>query len=200
MSGNIQIPSLRRQTLKNVFGIEGIENSQLIDIEFIHPFKNHPFKVIDDERMDDLVNSIKEYGVLSPVLLRKTDDMEYEMISGHRRMHACRIAGLEKIPAIIRDMTDEEATLTMVDANIQREELLPSEKAFAYRMKLEAIKHQGIGTDTEGKRTSGQVGPKLKGQRSNKIVADQAGESVKQVQRYIRLTYLIPELLEMVDR
>lgn len=145
--------------------------------------------------MADLVESVKTYGVLTPVLLRSDGENGYEMISGHRRMHAAVIAGLETIPAIVRELSDDDAVIAMVDANIQREELLPSEKAFAYRMKLDAMKHQGYRTDI----TSGQNGQKSKGVVSRDILAEQVGESTRNVQRYIRLTELIPELLDMVD-
>ena len=198
---------------------ERLENSTEVEIGRIHSFRSHPFKVLDDDRMDELVKSIRENGVLSPVLIRPDGDDSYEMISGHRRLHASQLAGLEMIPAIIRDMSNEEATIAMVDANIQREELLPSEKAFAYKMKMEAIKSQGTRTD----RTSCQNGTKLGGKntvcqdgtklaekntschygtkfRSDGLLAQESGNSARQVQRYIRLTYLIPEILELVDR
>lgn len=154
-----------------------------------------PFKVLNDEKMEALINSIKENGVITPVLIRPTEKNHYEMISGHRRMYAARKAGLATIPAIVREMSDDEAVIAMVDANIQREELLPSEKAFAYKMKLEAMKHQGGRTDI----TSGQNGQKLERTVSRDVLAEQVGESSKQIQRYIRLTELIPELLDMVD-
>lgn len=145
--------------------------------------------------MMELVESIKANGVLSPVLLRPCGNDLYEMVSGHRRLHAAKLAGLVAIPSIIREMTDDEATIAMVDANIQREELLPSEKAWAYKMKLKAMKHQGDRTDI----TSGQIGQKLTGAVSRDILAEQVGESSKQVQRYVRLTELVPELLDLVD-
>ena len=172
---------------------ERLENSTEVEIGRIHSFRAHPFKVLDDDRMDELVKSIRENGVLSPVLIRPDGEDSYEMISGHRRLHASQLAGLEMIPAIIRDMTDEEATIAMVDANIQREELLPSEKAFAYKMKLEAVKSQGSRTDL----TSRQNVAKL---RASDLVGEKNGECGRQVQRYIRLTYLLPEILELVDR
>ena len=155
----------------------------------------YPFKVLDDEKMQDLVESVKINGVLTPVLLRMDENEEYEMVSGHRRMHAAQLAGLTTIPAIVRELSDDDAIVAMVDANIQREELLPSEKAFAYKMKLEAMKRQGSRTDI----TSGQNDQKLKPVISRNILADQVGESSKQIQRYIRLTELIPELLDLVD-
>ena len=164
-----------------------------IPLSELYAFRDHPFKVQDDERMLDTAQSIREYGVLVPAIARPRKDGGYELISGHRRKRGCELAGLETMPVIVRNMDDDAATIVMVDSNIQRESLLPSERAFAYRMKLEAMKRQGMRSDL----TSGQVGPKL---RSNAIVAEQAGESVKQIQRFIRLTKLIPQLLDMVDK
>ena len=166
-----------------------------IEIYKISGFKGHPFKVIDDEKMQELVESIKVNGVLSPVLIRPTGMDTYEMISGHRRLHAAQLAGLTAIPSIIREMTDDEAVIAMVDANIQREELLPSEKGYAFKMKLEAIKHQGERADL----TCAQNGHKYDGMKSRDVVAESAGVSKNQVSRYIRLTELIPDLLEYVD-
>ena len=163
-----------------------------IPLSELYAFKDHPFKVQDDERMLDTAQSIREYGVLVPAIARPRKDGGYELISGHRRKRGCELAGFETMPVIVRDIDDDAATIVMVDSNIQRESLLPSERAFAYQMKLEAMKRQGMRSDL----TSGQVGPKL---RSNAIVAEQAGESVKQIQRFIRLTKLIPPLLDMVD-
>ena len=160
----------------------------------LHAFEGHPFKVKDDEDMAKTVESIQEFGVLQPAIVRPDGD-GYEILSGHRRHHACEIAGLETLPCIVRDLDDDAATILMVDSNLQREEILPSERAWAYKMKLDAIKHQGSRDDL----TSGQVGPKLNSKRSNLIVAESVGESVKQVQRYIRLTNLCPELMDMVD-
>ena len=159
----------------------------------LHPFRNHPFKVQDDERMADTAESIREYGVLVPAIVRPREEGGYEIVAGHRRKRGCEIAGLDTMPVIVRDLDDDAATIIMVDSNIQRETLLPSERAFAYKMKLDAIKRQGARSDL----TSGQVGQKLK--TSVDLVANQAGESTKQVQRFIRLTNLIPELLDMVD-
>ena len=166
-----------------------------IEINKIHAFKNHPFKVLDDEKMQDLIESVKLSGVLTPVLLRVDSNDEYEMISGHRRLHAAKMAGLTTIPAIVRKLSDDDAVIAMVDANIQREELLPSEKAFAYKMKLDAMKRQA----GRPKNNSGQNDQNLMGTVSRDVLAKQVGESFKQVQRYIRLTELIPELLDMVD-
>ncbi|MCC8051590.1 MAG: ParB/RepB/Spo0J family partition protein [Clostridiales bacterium] len=168
------------------------ERVQEIALSELHPFKNHPFKVLDDERMMETVESVQQYGVLVPIIARPLSDGGYEIVSGHRRHRAGELAGKETIPVIVRELDDDEAVLLMVDSNLQRETILPSEKAFAYKMKLEAMKHQG----SRGDLTSGQVGPKL---RSDEIIAAEAGESRKQVQRYIRLTELIPPLLDMVD-
>ena len=159
----------------------------------ISDFPNHPFKVKQDEAMAEMVDSVKQYGVLVPALVRPKADGGYEMVAGHRRKCAATLAGITEMPCIVRNLTDDEATIIMVDSNLQRESLLPSERAFAYKMKLEAIKHQGERSDL----TSRQVGEKS--QTSISLVADQAGESQRQVQRYIRLTELIPELLDMVD-
>ncbi|MCI7791886.1 MAG: ParB/RepB/Spo0J family partition protein [Lachnospiraceae bacterium] len=162
-----------------------------IDVEKIYPFENHPFKVVDDERMEDLVESIKYNGVLTPVVVRPDDEGGYEMISGHRRLYAVNKIGLPTIPATIKEMDDDDAVIAMVDSNIQREEILPSEKAFAYRMRYEAMRHQGA------RRTSSQVGTKL---RADEELAEQVGESRNQVHRFIRLTEVIPELLALIDR
>ena len=163
-----------------------------IDVRAIYPFENHPFKVLDDEKMDELVESIKANGVLTPVLLRPDDEGTYEMISGHRRLHAAKRAGLFRIPAIVKEMTNDEATIAMVDANVQREEVLPSEKAFAFKMKFEAIRHQGKGTDTT-------LFPEGTKSNSGDIVGQSEGLTRTQVYRYIRFTELIPKLLDMVD-
>lgn len=186
---------LNFKSVEELLGVVNEEAAMDIEIYKISGFKGHPFKVVDDEKMQELVESIKANGVLSPVLIRPTGMDTYEMISGHRRLHAAQLAGLTAIPSIIREMTDDEAVIAMVDANIQREELLPSEKAFAYKMKMDAMKHQGDRTDI----TSGQNGQKSAGSVSRDLLADQVGESSKQIQRYIRLTELIPELLEYLD-
>ena len=183
---------IKMVSVDELLGCAGEESSLEIDINRIQPFQNHPFKVVDDAKMDDLVNSIRQNGVLTPVLVRPTDDGGYEMISGHRRMHAAERAGLATIPAIIRELTDDDATIVMVEANSQREEILPSEKAFAYKMRYEAMKRQGSRNDL----TSYQVGTKL---RADEELAKELGESKNQVYRFIRLTELIPELLDMVD-
>ena len=186
---------IKLASIDELLGVVNEESAMEIEINKIHAFKNHPFKVLDDEKMKELIESVKLSGVLTPVLLRVDSNDEYEMISGHRRLHAAKMAGLTTIPAIVRELSDDDAVIAMVDANIQREELLPSEKAFAYKMKLEAMKRQGSRTDI----TSGQNDQKLTGTVSRDILAQQVGESSKQVQRYIRLTELIPELLDMVD-
>lgn len=177
--------------IDELLGVVNEESAMEIDIASIHPFAGHPFKVVDDDKMQDLVESVRENGVITPVLIRPAENNQYEMISGHRRMHAAELAGLSTIAAIVRDMTDDEAVIAMVDANIQREELLPSEKAFAFKMKMDAIKRQGNRRDL----TSDQNGPKLAAWE----VGESNGISGTQVKRYIRLTELIPELLNLVD-
>ena len=169
------------------------EQVQNVPLELFHPFPNHPFKVLDDEKMQDTVQSISEFGVLVPVLARPRPEGDYEIVSGHRRIHASELAGRTEVPAIIRNMTDDEAILIMVDSNLQREQILPSEKAFAYKMKLEAMKRQGRRTDL----TSSQVGTRL---RSDEIIAAQTGDSRNQIARFIRLTHLISPILDMVDQ
>ena len=168
------------------------EKVQEIPLGELHPFRNHPFKVKDDAAMQDTVDSVREYGVLVPAIARPDPNGGYELIAGHRRHHASELAGKETMPVIIRDLDDDAATIIMVDSNLQREELLPSERAFAYKMKLEAIRHQGKRQEL----TSSQVGMKL---QALDIVGQQAGDSRNQVHRFIRLTELIPELLDMVD-
>ena len=169
------------------------EQIQQIPIAELHPFKNHPFKVLDDEAMQRTVESVAQFGVLAPLIARPREEGGYEIISGHRRQHAAQLAGLTTLPVIVRNMSDEEAVIKMVDSNLQREHILPSERAFAYKMKLEAIKNQGARSDL----TSSQIGTKL---RADERVAQDAGESRNQIQRFIRLTNLIPELLDLVDQ
>ena len=164
-----------------------------IPLSELHPFKNHPFKVLDDDRMADTAESIKEYGVLVPAIARPRDDGGYELVAGHRRKRGCELAGRETMPVIVRDLDDDAATIIMVDSNIQRENILPSERAFAYKLKLDAMKRQ-VGRPS--KENVSQVGTQ---KRSDQIMAEQMGESRNQIQRYIRLTELIPPLLEMVD-
>ena len=169
-----------------------LEKIQEIPLSELHPFRNHPFKVKDDEAMMETADSIKQYGVLVPAIARPDPEGGYELVAGHRRHRASELADKETMPVIVRDLDDDAATIIMVDSNLQRESLLPSERAFAYKMKLDAMKHQGERVDL----TSSQVGTKL---RADEILAQQAGSSRNQVQRYIRLTELIPELMDMVD-
>ncbi|MCO7118114.1 ParB/RepB/Spo0J family partition protein [Blautia sp. An46] len=169
-----------------------LEKVREIPLAELHPFKNHPFKVLDDESMQRTVESIARFGVLSPAIARPSPDGGYELVAGHRRHHACELVGMETMPVIVRDLDDDAATILMVDSNLQRETILPSERAFAYKMKLEAIKHQGMRSDL----TSTQVAQKLSVQQ----VGDEAGVSKDTVRRFIRLTELIPELLDMVDQ
>ena len=171
------------------------EQVQQIPIGELFPFKNHPFKVLDDESMQRTVESVEQYGVLSPLIARSRPEGGYEIISGHRRQHAAQLAGLETLPVIVRNMDDDAAVLLMVDSNLQRESILPSERAFAYKMKLEALKNQGARSDL----TCGQIGHKLNGAKARDIVADESGDNARNVQRFIRLTNLVPELLDMVD-
>lgn len=193
---NIILPSL-----DNLFSSEQerqdakLEKIQILPLSELHPFEGHPFQVRDDEEMDKMVDSVKEYGVMTPAIVRPRRDGGYEIVAGHRRCHASRRAGVDTMPCIVRDMDDDTAIILMVDSNCQREHILPSEKAKAYEMKLEAIKRQGRRSDL----TSGQVGPKLEERRSNQIVAEKAGESVKQVQRFIRLNKLTPDLMQLVN-
>ena len=165
-----------------------LERVKNIPLDELHPFKNHPFKILNNEEMEQMIESIRKVGTITPALARPLPDGGYELISGHRRLAACQVLGIETMPVIVREMSDDEAVIAMVDANLQRETILPSEKAFAYKMKLEAIKHQGV--------TSRQVGEKL---LSVTQVSKDSDDSERQIQRYIRLTYLIPELLSMVD-
>lgn len=174
-----------------------LEKVQKIPISELVPFKNHPFKVVDDEAMLRTTESIAQFGVLTPLIARPLEDGGFEIISGHRRAHAAEAAGLTEVPVIVRDMDDDAATVLMVDSNLQRENILPSERAFAYKMKLEAMKHQGERTDLQEDGTSRQVVDKLK---SADVLGTDTGESGRQVQRFIRLTNLIPELLDMVDQ
>ena len=172
-----------------------LEKIQEIPLSELHPFKNHPFKVKDDEAMMETADSIKQYGVLVPAIARPDPEGGYELVAGHRRHRASELAEKETMPVIVRDLDDDAATIIMVDSNLQRESLLPSERAFAYKMKLDAIKHQGDRVDL----TCSQVGNKLEGKKSSEILAEQVGQSKNQIFRYIRLTELIPELIDMVD-
>lgn len=192
---NKSAEKIKLPSIDELLGVVNEEAAMDIEIRSIHSFEDHPFKVVDDEKMQELIESIRTNGVLVPVLVRPDGRNGYEMVSGHRRMHASKLLGLETIPAIIRDMNRDEAVVAMVDANIQREELLPSEKAFAYKMKLDAMKRQAGRIPNN----SGQNDQNLKGTVSRDLLAAQVGESSKQIQRYIRLTELIPDLLEMLD-
>lgn len=180
--------SIKLNSFDSLFG--SADNSGITELEIssLEEFKNHPFKVLDNEDMENLVESIRENGILNPILCREKENNKYEVISGHRRLHAASIIGLEKVPVIIKNYSDDEATIIMVDSNLQREEILPSEKAFSYKMKLEAMK----------RKKSTQAGYE-KGKKSVELLSDEVGESRNQIQRYIRLTELIPDLLEIVD-
>ena len=172
------------------------EQIQQVPVAELHPFKDHPFKVLDDEAMLKTVESMARFGVLNPLIVRPRAEGGYEIISGHRRQHAAQLAGMKTLPVIVRQLDDDQAILQMVESNLQRETIRPSERAFAYKMKLEALKHQGARTDL----TSSQVGQKLHGRTSRDLVAQEAGDNARNIQRYIRLTHLIPELLELVDQ
>lgn len=173
------------------------ERVQEIPLSELHPFKNHPFRVVDDEAMQRTVESVAQFGVLAPALARPRPEGGYELVAGHRRMRASELAGFETMPVIVRQMDDDTATIAMVDSNLQRETLLPSERAFAYKMKMEAMARRA---GRPSKDNSGQVGRDFQGKESREIIAEQTGESARQVQRFINLTNLIPELLDMVDR
>ena len=188
---------IKLKSVEELLGVSNEESAMDIEIAKIRPFKDHPFKVVDDDKMQDLVESIRVNGILSPVLIRPIGNDIYEMVSGHRRMHAASILGMECVPAIIREMTDDEAVVKMVDANIQREELLPSEKAFAYKMKMDAMRRQGSRKDLSDDPTSTQNGWKSE---TAELIGQELGESKNQIRRYIRLTELIPELLDYVDQ
>ena len=182
---------IKLQSVDELLGVPEIAGTQEIEIGRIHSFPNHPFKVLDDDKMETWVDSIRENGILNPVIVRPDQTGNYEMISGHRRLHAAGIVGLKKIPAIVKEMTDDEATIVMVDANVQREEILPSERALSLKMKMDALSRQGKRTDL----TSGHDVPKL----TVDVLGEETGISGRQVKRYIRLTELIPELLELID-
>lgn len=188
---------IKLQSVDQLLGVPEISGTQEIEIVRIHAFPNHPFKVLDDERMDMLVDSIRENGVLNPVIVRPDQTGDYEMISGHRRLHAAGIAGLQKIPAIVKEMSDDEAIIKMVDANIQREEILPSERAFSFKMKMEAMSRQGSRVDL----TCGTEFHKLDAinKKTRETIGDEAGMTGRQVTKYIRLTELISSILDLVD-
>ena len=187
---------IKLASVDELLGVPSTEGCLDIEVARIHPFKDHPFKVIDDDKMHELVESIMMNGVLVPVIVRQMDDGDYQMIAGHRRLFAVNQIGMEKIPAIVKEYTDDEAILAMVDSNLQREEILPSEKAFAYKMRYEAMRRQGSRNDL----TSSQIGTKLESTRADDVLAQQVGESRNQVHRFMRLTELIPPILELVDR
>ena len=188
---------IKLQSVDELLGVPEISGTQEIEIARIHEFPNHPFKVLDDERMDLLVDSIRENGILNPVIVRPDQNGDYEMISGHRRLHAAGIAGLQKIPAIVKEMSDDEAIIKMVDANIQREEILPSERAFSFKMKMEAMSRQGSRVDL----TCGTEFHKLDAinKKTRETIGDEAGMTERQVTKYIRLTELISSILDLVD-
>ena len=167
-----------------------------LPLEQLHPFRDHPFKVLDDDAMRETVESVERFGVLVPAIARPDPEGGYELVAGHRRHRACELAGKETMPVIVRELDDDAATILMVDSNLQRETILPSERAFAYKMKLEAMKHQGERTDL----TCAQVGHKSDGKKSRDVLAEQVGQSKNQIQRYIRLTELVPPLLDLVDQ
>ena len=194
-SGNISLASFDDLFKTQEETVHKGEVVQEILLSDLYPFKDHPFKVRDDEEMEKTVESVKEYGVLSPAIARPRAEGGYELISGHRRHRASQLAGKDTMPVIVRELDDDAAVVLMVDSNLQREKILPSERAWAYRMKLEAIKHQGARADL----TCSQVGNKLEGKKSGEIIAEELGTSKNQIFRYIRLTELIPELMEMVD-
>lgn len=183
---------IKMTSIDELLCVPSTEGTTDVEVEAIYPFENHPFKVLDDEKMDELVESIKANGILTPVIVRPDDEGTYEMISGHRRLHAAKRAGLRKVPAIIKEVTDDEATIMMVDANVQREEILPSEKAFAYKMRYDAMKRQA----GRPSKNSYQVGTNY---RADEELAKLVGDSKNQVYRFMRLTDLIPDLLDLVD-
>lgn len=188
---------IKLQSVDELLGVPEIAGTQEIEIGRIHAFPNHPFKVLDDEKMDTLVDSIRENGILNPVIVRPDQSGNYEMISGHRRLHAAGIVGLKKVPAIVKEMSDDEAIIIMVDANVQREEILPSERAFSLKMKMDAMRRQGARVDVDG--TCCTECDKS-GKKTASIVGDQVGLKARQVHKYIRLTELIPEIMESVDQ
>lgn len=187
---------IKLQSVDELLGVPEIAGTQEIEIVRIHSFPNHPFKVVDDDKMETLVESIRENGILNPVIVRPDETGNYEMISGHRRLHAAEIVGLAKIPAIVKEMSDDEAIIKMVDANIQREEILPSERAWSLKMKMDAMRRQGARADIDG--TCGNDCHKL-GTKTAEIVGETVGLKGRQVRNYVRLTFLIPELLELID-
>ena len=194
--GNRPGQKIKMTSIDELLCVPEVSGTQDIEIRAIYPFENHPFKVLDDDKMDELVDSIKANGILTPVIVRPDDEGTYEMISGHRRLHAAQRAGLTKIPAIVKEMTNDDAIIAMVDSNVQREEILPSERAYSLKMKMDAIRRQGSRTDL----TSDRLGQKSSTVTSRDIIAKEAGLGTTVVSRYIRLTELIPELLELTDQ
>lgn len=196
--GNRPGQKIKMTSIDELLCVPETQGTTDIEIRAIYPFENHPFKVIDDDKMDELVDSIKAKGVLTPVIVRPDDEGTYEMISGHRRLHAAERAGLTKIPAIIKEMTNDDAIIYMVDSNLQREEILPSEKAFSYKMKLDAMKRQA-GRPTKGSDNNYSLVGNNIPKTSSEELSKQTGDSKNSIFRYVRLTELIPELLELVD-
>ena len=190
--------TVKLSSIDELLGVPSTEGTVDLDVMTIYPFENHPFKVVDDEKMDELVESIRTNGVLTPVLIRPRSEGGYEMVSGHRRLHAAEKAGLDKIPSIIKEMSDDEAVIAMVDSNVQREEILPSERAWSFKMKMDALRNQGARSDL----TSRHEVEKSQGKESwsSEVIGKEAGMGGRQVQRYICLTELIPELLDLVDQ
>lgn len=195
MAGKRVCQKIKLTSVDELLCVPKTEGSTEIEVSKIHRFKDHPFKVLDDEKMHELVESILINGIITPVLVRDIGEGEYEMISGHRRLFAAEQIGLDRIPAIIKDFDDDEAILAMVDSNLQREEILPSEKAFAYKMRYEAMRRQGQRNDL----TSSRIGTKLQEGRADEVLANEVGESRGQLHRYLRLTEVIPDILDLVD-
>lgn len=198
----VKRPEIHFESVEELLGVPQMQDgTELVKVRDIFHFKDHPFKVVDDEKMDELVESIRTNGVLTPVLIRPRSEGGYEMVSGHRRLHAAEKAGLEKIPSIIKEMSDDEAVIAMVDSNVQREEILPSERAWSFKMKMDALSHQGERSDLSMDGTCGTEFHKLatEDKKTRNTIGSEAGMTGRQVQKYIRLTELIPALLELVD-
>lgn len=193
----VKRPEIHFESVEELLGVPQMQDgTELVKVRDIFPFKDHPFKVVDDEKMDELVESIRTNGVLTPVLIRPRSEGGYEMVSGHRRLHAAEKAGLDKIPSIIKEMSDDEAVIAMVDSNVQREEILPSERAWSLKMKMDALRRQGSRTDLGDEDTSDTKCRRLE---TSAIVGKEIGMGQTQVKKYVRLTELIPELLDLVD-
>ncbi|MBR0429047.1 MAG: ParB/RepB/Spo0J family partition protein [Lachnospiraceae bacterium] len=196
----VKRPEIHFESVEELLGVPQMQDgTELVKIRDIFPFKDHPFKVVDDEKMEELVESIRTNGVLTPVLIRPRSEGGYEMVSGHRRLHAAEKAGLDKIPSIIKEMSDDEAVIAMVDSNVQREEILPSERAWSFKMKMDAMNRQGARTDLVAEETCGTEFHKSDDKKTRDKIGNEAGMTGRQVQKYIRLTELIPELLDLVD-